>query len=235
MSEAATIIRAVAGTAGRNRQEGRWPALPSPVEFAEAASLAALLTALFLAAYIGGDALAARRGFALELYLEAELAIPLVPVFVMPYLSMFALFLLPVFQMDRGEVRRLAARVALGICVCGVSFVLLPTRLGFEPTTVHGVFAPVFQAIIAVDATHNLVPSLHVVASTLVAQALIGNAVPPMRAVYRVWLALILASVVLTHRHHLIDIVAGLAVVALCLRAIPRRNRDASTEREPAR
>lgn len=206
--------------AGRTGRPLAWPARS---EFLEAAALFALLSALFAAVYFGADALATARGTPYRLYLDAELQIPRVPAFIVPYASMLLLYMMPVLQMDRGGIRLLSKRVALAILMSGAVFAALPSELGFPQTVPEGPFAPLYARLFAYDAAHNLVPSLHVATSTLVAMALMRAATRPLAVLYGAWLVLIVMSVVLTHRHHLIDIAGGLAVAALALKAVPMK------------
>lgn len=200
---------------------GRPLAWPSREGFLEAAALAAGLGALFLAVYFGADAIAGWRGITYRLYLDAELSIPRVPAFIIPYTSMLMLYLVPALQLSIGEIRSLSKRIALAILLCGTIFVAMPTELGFPQTPPGGRFASLYEQLIALDATHNLVPSLHVATSTLVVLALARAARRPLAVLYGVWLVLITLSVVLTHRHHLIDVAAGFAVAALALKLSP--------------
>ena len=66
------------------------------------------------------------------------------------------------------------------------------------------------------DEPHNLVPSLHIAYSTTVFLYLWKKSVGHWRTAFIIWTVAIYASVVLTHQHHIIDIVTG-AALSLCV------------------
>ena len=91
---------------------------------------------------------------------------------------------------------------------------LFPAALGFERALPPDApYRQIFEAIHHVDAPHNLVPSLHVVFSSVIALACASFARPSFRWLLWVWLALIVVSTVLVHQHHLIDVLAALLLV----------------------
>jgi membrane-associated phospholipid phosphatase len=51
-----------------------------------------------------------------------------------------------------------------------------------------------------------------------------------LRWVYLAWLAIVCASTVLTHRHHLLDVAAGLAIAVAVRTVFPRPLPSLSTE-----
>ena len=98
---------------------------------------------------------------------------------------------------------------------------LLPAELGFVRNEDAGSHARLYEALYAVALPHNLVPSLHIVLTTLVVLSLMDSGVRVMRYVYATWLSLITVSVLLVHQHHIVDVVSGLALAALCRRFMP--------------
>jgi len=103
--------------------------------------LGALVVSLaFFPIYVGGSMTTGVLGQRLHLYAAFELALPFWPAMIIAYLSMFALFLLPTFQLDESElwvlVRRLVAASILG----GLVFLSCPPRsaLPSTPTPVAG-------------------------------------------------------------------------------------------------
>ena len=173
-----------------------------------------LIGVVFFAIYPASNWLTSQRTRLWHLYLREELSIPFLPHFVWLYLSMYLLFLLPPFFVPAHGVARLGKQLIAGCVACGLLFLLFPAALGFERVLpVSTPYREIFQIIYAVDAPHNLVPSLHVVFSSVIALACASFARTPFRWLLRGWLVLIILSTVLVHQHHLIDVLAALLLV----------------------
>lgn len=157
-----------------------------------------------------------QRSARLAVYFDWELSIPLVPAMIWGYGSMFVLFLFPLFQLGEDGLRRLGQQILLALPIAGLSFLLFPVELGFaRPDYVPG-YNGIYQFIYAIDYPHNLVPSLHIVFSTLILAAMMDVAAPLWRWGYAVWLAVISISVVLVHQHHLADVFSGYLLAWFC-------------------
>lgn len=170
---------------------------------------------VFFSVYPASNWLTSQRTGLWHLYLERELAIPFLPQFVWLYLSMYLLFFLPPFFVPAHAVAGVGKQLIAGCVACGLLFLLFPAALGFERALPpEAPYRQIFQTIHDVDAPHNLVPSLHVIFSSLIALACASFARPLFRGLLWVWLALIVLSTVLVHQHHLIDLLAALALVA---------------------
>jgi membrane-associated phospholipid phosphatase len=183
----------------------------------------ALFCAAFFPVYALGAAYGARSAVRWHLYAAWETRIPFVEWMVLPYLSLFAAYLAPLFTMGKRELDRLTAQSLLTIAICGACFLLLPTTSGFAAVEPSGLLAPFIRLIHLVDRPYNLVPSLHVAGGALV---LLGSAeaLPrwPATLLYA-WLAAMIASTILVHQHHLLDAAAGLAIALAVRRLIPLR------------
>lgn len=165
----------------------------------------------FFAVYPAMNWLTSRRT-PLHLYLTGELAIPFVPWFIWPYLSMYALFVLPLFFIPAERMPALGKQLIAGCLVSAVLFLLFPAELGFArqvPKSYGAIYAGMFD----IDRPYNLVPSLHVIWSALIALACIDFARIPLKIALFAWLCVVVASTVLVHQHHLIDVIAALAIV----------------------
>jgi membrane-associated phospholipid phosphatase len=150
-----------------------------------------------------------------RLYLQMELAIPLLAQFVWIYFSMYLLFLLPPFFLEAAEMPRLGKRLIAGTVLAGGIFLLLPSELGFGRVLPTDAFhAAIFAQIFAVDLPFNNMPSLHVIYSALIANALRRSRVG-LRWLMWLWLALICLSTVFVHQHHIIDVASALLLVFL--------------------
>ena len=182
--------------------------------------LVVLLDALFVAVYGTLNWLTSLRHDALKLFFDWETDIPFVPSMIGAYLSITALFFLPVFALDKDELRLLARRIALAIVISGLAYLLLPSRLGFDrPPHVPG-YGPVFRLLYALDGPHNLMPSLHVAYSTLIIASVSRPVTPAwLRRLLSAWLAIICVAAVLVHQHHIVDVVGGMLVTWASLRA----------------
>lgn len=180
----------------------------------------------FLAIYPLCNWISTQRASVYHFYLPAELLIPLEPVFIWCYLSLYALFLAPPFLLKVQELRKLGRSLVAATVFSGLLFLVLPTQLGFaRELPEEPLYRPIFSALFSLDHPYNLAPSLHVVYSTLVVLAL--TAIPShrrWRPFWWLWLLLLCLSTLLVHQHHLADILSGLLVASL-FSARPMRNR----------
>jgi hypothetical protein len=170
----------------------------------------------FFAVYPTCNWLTSRRTRLFDFYVAPELALPFVPSFIWAYLSMYALFLTPPLFLDAPRLRALGRQLVAATIFSGLVFLILPARLGFARVVPSDSFyRAVYSRLFAIDEPHNLVPSMHVVFSALIALSVADCAAPGIvRTFFFVWLGLIVASTVLVHQHHLIDPAAGLLVAA---------------------
>jgi membrane-associated phospholipid phosphatase len=187
-----------------------------------------IVSLAFFPIYMGCAAITAARGKPLHLYAQWELSIPFWPFMVVPYLSMFVLFLMPPLQLDACELRSLVRRLLVASLIGGIVFLCLPAQLGFAERADAGIWQPLYDAIYRIDNRFNTVPSFHVIYTASILLAFMAVATARLRWVYLAWLTIVCASTVLTHRHHLLDVAAGLAVA---VRAVfPRPLPSLSTE-----
>ncbi len=192
-----------------------WLRLPDGATLRAVLGWCLLVDLLFFPIYGGVNWLTGLRPRLLDLYLPEELAIPLVPQAIWVYLSLLLLFCLPIFTLPRQRAREEALAAIVGLLASAAMWLLLPARLGFQRVLPAG-YESVFALVFALDTPHNLVPSLHVVFSTLAVLACGQTAPTRMRLWLWIWLAAISLSTVLTHQHHLLDVASGLVVAAVC-------------------
>jgi membrane-associated phospholipid phosphatase len=192
----------------------------------------AWLSALFLLVYGTTNWLATLRSDLPTWYFRWELAIPFVPLFIVPYMSIDLFFVAAPFVCSNREQRAvLARRIVFAILVAGAIFVLMPLRLAYPREPVEGWLGAIFDAFRGFDAPHNLFPSLHIALQTILADTYARNTRGPVRVLCLAWFGLIALSTVLTYQHHVVDIAGGfvLGVFALhlfpiaapCLRVMP--------------
>lgn len=175
--------------------------------------------AVFFPIYFAAGLVAARSTRTVVLALPFESGLPLVPAMIWPYLSIGTLFLLPLFHLTAEETAELARRMVATILIAGAIFVAVPQSPAFPPRRVEGIEAPFFALLGAVDTPHNLAPSLHVAIGGLIVLAVLRRAPSPLAVLYAIWFAILAASTVLVHQHHLVDVAGGMAL-ALAVNAV---------------
>jgi hypothetical protein len=169
-----------------------------------------LVTVWFGLVYGGADWFTAQRTTRVRVNLEAELSLPLIPAFTVGYMSIYPLFLAaPYVLRTRRELTTLATDLALAILFAGITFVLVPATLAFPPPQNLGPWEGLFRFADRLNLDYNLVPSLHVALSVVCIEMFATHATPVGRLGLRGWGLLIAASTVLTHQHHLLDIITG--------------------------
>ena len=207
--------------------------LPATVIAARAARAAFWRAALRLSAWFalvfyGADALTSMHTLRLSVFADWELAIPYWPAAYPLYLSVLALpFVVGWLAREPAEVQRWERRMAVVIAVAGVAFVLLPAAPGYAPADA-GAWQPWATFTRWAAGRHNLLPSLHVALALVTVRAAWPRAGPTLRAVLATWLAALMASVLLTHQHHVADVVAGVVLGGWRWRATPSSARDTS-------
>jgi membrane-associated phospholipid phosphatase len=192
--------------------------------------LGALVISLaFFPIYVGGGMTPGILGRPLHLYASFELALPFWPIMIVAYLSMFVLFLLPAFQLDERELWVLVRRLVVASILGGLVFLLLPSEIGFPEHADAGRWQPLYDLVYSVDLRANAAPSFHVIYTSTILLALMDVAPARLRLLYALWLFVVCASTVLTHRHHLLDVAGGIAITLAVRRLQLRRAAAPST------
>lgn len=179
-----------------------WPHL------AFAARHGAVSAVWFCFVYFGANWITTLHERRVRLHLDWELGIPFFPAFVVPYMSIYALFALaPFILRERAELLSLTRAVNVIIGVAGAVFLLIPAQLAWPaPNEAElGPWKQLFNFADWINLDYNLAPSLHVALSVICAEAYRSNAM-------RVWAALIALSTVFLHQHHLADVALGYAL-----------------------
>jgi len=183
---------------------------------------------VFFPVYLGAAAVATRAAFRWRLYADWELALPFWPLMIVPYLSLFVLFLTPPLQLRARELWVLTRQLIVGSLIGGVFLAVLPTGLGFPERHDAGVFQGLYDAVYRVDGPVNAAPSFHVLYTAIILLAMREAATPALRRGYLAWLVLVGSSTVLTHRHHLLDVAGGLALAVAVGLVFPLRIKEAA-------
>lgn len=193
-----------------------------------------IVLSIFLVMYLTANQLASENQNRYDMYMDWELNIPLVPWMIVVYLSYVGVFLLlPLIMKSGYSIVCLAYGFLTAILVSTVVFVVFPGELGYHrPEFVAG-FDFLFQVLYDIDKPHNLYPSLHVTFSSLTALGMAHQVrVQWFRIAIAGWAALIAASVVLVHQHHIFDIVTGLLLAAFCYKFVYLKRIDQTQEPE---
>lgn len=178
----------------------------------------------FAVIYGGSDWLTAHRSLRFQIHLPIELSIPLIPGAVLIYMSIYALFLAgPFIVRERREFAALIGALSLATLFGGVGFLLLPSKAAFAPTNDLGVWTNLFHFADRLNLDYNMVPSLHVALSVCCISAFARHASRTGRTLLWMWAAAIGISTLLTHQHHLVDVVTGWGVGVAAFRLTQSR------------
>lgn len=166
------------------------------------------------------------------LYLEIEKTIPFLPGWIWVYLSINILFVLPPLLMRAADMPLLGKRMLVATFMASLIFLLLPARLGFDRVVPpEGIFHSVFRILHQADGPHNVMPSLHVTYAALCIRSFQAAATRFLvRTAWGLWLTAIMASTLLVHQHHLLDVLTGLLLAAGICRLIPKAAEQGSTD-----
>ena len=185
-----------------------------------AAAVSGLLSVLFLVVYGFCNWVTGLRTDVGTWYFDWERRIPFVPVMILPYMSIDAFFVAaPFLCRDRAELRTLASRITAAILGAGVCFLVVPLRFAFERPVAGGPLGAIFDAFRLLDQPFNLVPSLHITLTVILAEHYARHAPGLVRTVVWLWFSLVGASTLFTYQHHVIDVAGGLVLAALCFYA----------------
>lgn len=184
-----------------------WPGWP---HLLFAMGLVVLVSAWFGVVFVGADWLTAHRAARLRIHADAELRIPLVPVFLLGYMSLYALFLaVPFVLRTRRETMSLAIAQCVTILVAGIGFLSIPGQLAYAPPNDLGIWQSLFHVADRMNLDYNLVPSLHVAMSIVCVELFARHASATGTIALRSWGVVIAASTLLTHQHHVLDVLTG--------------------------
>lgn len=175
------------------------------------AALAVFLgSAWFGVVYGGCDTITAARATRVRIHFDWELEIPFIPETVVVYMSIYLLFIAaPFILRERREFLALVLAFNLLVLAGGIGFLLVPARLAFPAATDLGTFPNLFRFADRLNLTYNLLPSLHVAFATLCVAAFARQAPCFGKCGLWVWAVAIALSTLLTHQHHVLDVVAG--------------------------
>jgi hypothetical protein len=185
--------------------------------------LASLLSVQFIVIYGGAIWFSEQRDDVHRIYFEWERSIPLVPSMIWVYFSVTPLMLLPAILLDIEQLNRLAKQMMLAMLIAGVVFLIFPATIGYPPPENPPAAIEILRSI---DRPYNLVPSLHVALSLIIMRNLHPVFDARGKALLGIWMIALVVSVLLTHQHHLADVLGGLLLALICEPLVPRNSRQ---------
>jgi len=175
---------------------------------------------LFIVVYGGADWTTGFRERH-HVHLPIELQIPFVPAAVVGYMSLYGLFAMaPFILRTQRELRALAASLATAIIIGGICFLLFPAELAFPEPTDLGHWQKFYAIADLINLHYNLVPSLHVALAIICVDLFARRAGLMGALAFWIWGAVVCASTVFLHQHHLVDVAAGLALALAVNRTV---------------
>lgn len=184
--------------------------IPDKATFTSYFTSYCFLSIVFAVVYGGTNYLASLREHRATLYLPIEQHIPFVPQFIFVYLSVFAVFVLPVFYIKQSQVLALSKAFLFSLLVAALFHLLVPLDLAHVRSNNVEFMPGLFQLLYWFALPHNLMPSLHITFTVLFLGLCIAlEPVRLLRAALYVWGVLLFLSVLLMHQHQLIDIPTG--------------------------
>lgn len=168
------------------------------------------LVALFSVVFYGVDYFTTYRDDYFRLYLAWEQQIPYVPqAYLIYYSIIFLPFFVPVYIKSVDLIQAWGTRMATCIVVSAVFFLLFPAKLGY-PAISDPNWEFVERITPIIIGRHNLMPSLHIAFTYVIVSTLWPNQQVIERSFFIIWGFLLSMSTLLSHAHHVLDVLAGL-------------------------
>jgi membrane-associated phospholipid phosphatase len=185
------------------------------------------LSTYFMVVYGSCATITSLRSNVGSIVYEWERHIPLVPIFIIPYMSIdIFFFLAPFLCKTREGCSVLIRRIVAGITIAGLCYLIFPLKLAMERPLVEGWSKPIFNFLHGFDQPYNLLPSLHIILRTILTEHYVESSRGLWRISVHLWFFLIGASTLLIHQHHVIDVVAGFIVAVIICYRFPNQPRD---------
>jgi predicted protein tyrosine phosphatase len=182
-----------------------------------AALTSVYLSALFIVVYGGTSYVTSLRPHVGTLMFAWERWIPFVPWLIVPYMSIDLFYVGASFLCTSDEERRVfSRRISFAVLAAGACFLLFPLRLARAVPAVPGALGAIFAFLHGFDQPVNLVPSLHITLRAILVDMYARHSRGLLRVVLHVWFSLIGVSTLLTYQHHVVDVVTGFFLAAVC-------------------
>lgn len=168
------------------------------------------LSCLWLLVYGGANWIAGLHHYRVKLWSEKELTIPFIPAAAIVYLSLFPMLWLSPFVLHTADrLRAFGKIIALTIVISGIGFVVFPFEAAYPTQRVDGLVGGIFHFADFINLRYNMLPSLHVAMATACAYAYGTGNGTAARLFWGTWALAIASSTLVTHQHHVIDVVVG--------------------------
>jgi protein-tyrosine phosphatase/membrane-associated phospholipid phosphatase len=192
-----------------------------PVTWRQALAHSVALSLLFMVVYGGASWITSLRTDVGTWYYAWERFIPFVPIMIIPYMSVDLFFVAaPFICSDRRELQLLSKRIRLGILVAGCCFLIYPLKLATERPVIGGWLGVIWSWFIGMDRPFNLLPSLHITLRTILANTYARHTRGLWHVASSIWFSLIGFSTLLMHQHHVVDVIGGFILAAICFYVI---------------
>jgi phytoene/squalene synthetase len=207
-------------------------ALPRGLDAFGGALFAVGFALLFLLLYGGASVLSAFVPWRVPVALPFEASLPFVPEMAAVYLSMNVLLGAAPFLLRRWrEMWTLFAVLATQTAIGAFFFLLLPVETSFPERSADGLAGGVLRIADAVNLERNFLPSLHVAFAVTMVWAYAPKLGRFGRTVVALWAGAIIASTVLIHEHHLLDVLTGIALPLIIIPLVASRARRTRVQR----
>jgi membrane-associated phospholipid phosphatase len=181
----------------------------------------------FLLLYDATNWLAHHRKTTRCLAFPWEFHIPRLTPFVVPYWSIDILLVAaPLATRHHQQLATLLRRLAFALLLSCSIFLLWPCRCGFPRSIPDDWTAPLFTLLHSLDLPYNQTPSLHVSEAIIIAPVFLARLQRPWKSWATLWLATGCAATLLTHQHHLADLITGALTGWLALHCFPQKTED---------
>jgi hypothetical protein len=172
-----------------------------------------VLAAWWMLIYAGADWITAQRTYRVRVHLDVELGMPFVPAFVLAYHSIYGLYCLAPFVLrQRRVLGSFFLTHAVVMLVAGVCFLLFPAELAYPSMPEAGAWEEAMVLTRKIALTYNLAPSLHVALAIVCVSIYSPRAGAPGKSLLWAWGSAVALSTLLTHQHHVVDVVTGWAL-----------------------
>ncbi len=143
--------------------------------------------------------------------------IPSLPVFVFPYLSLYALLAISLWRFLKAETRiftTAALAISLDLVLSHLVFFFYQTQVERPVILGSDVSSSILRWVYSMDKPFNAFPSLHTSLSTLLVLlwGRVGSRIQPIIAL---WAVFIVASTLLTKQHYIADVFGEVAVALM--------------------
>ncbi len=175
--------------------------------------------------YGAADRLTVAREFRVRIHTDAELNLPFVPEAAAVYMSIYALFLMvPFILRTRQQILALTATLAAVTFCGGVCFLLLPAEAAFPSPHDLGRWPRLFQFADWLNLEYNMMPSLHVALNVVCVAVFSRRATRFGKTILWTWATAISISTLLTHQHHIVDVITGFVLGLVATRLVYNRH-----------